>query len=529
MTLGFKGKEGGVLHNALSSHQLKSAFIIAILFALSVGIRMPYMNRPLGVHQQYLMAHALRTPQIWCEGGGASNDNFLPIMSYDNPADKNINNQGRIKDSKGNYYYVSYGPLAHVVPYLVFKVFRVYPSIKAFQIFGLSLHFICCLLVYLIAVLLTRKDCRGRMNIAALMGFTVYLFSPVTLWYHANTYMSEIFVQLPFIAGIYIFLRLMAAPRKSVYYLLLGLSIFLMILTEWIGLIFALVLAVYCLLNFHKKSMRIVLGVVCLSSLSALALILWHYSKIAGLQALIQVLSEKFVERMGVSEGASLKLYFWEAKTWRIIAEHYAVSYGWFLLYIYFVKFFLKDTQKGGAERAVLFLCFWPVFIHHFIFSNFTSVHDFSVLKAGFLMAFLLALVYSKIDHYLFLKWGSGSSRILRTRGLIVGFCLVTLLSIHSYFETNQEFVDRYETMGKEIARVADKKEVVFLNPEVKNEEILPQVVFYAHRNIVRWVNDESALSFLKNYGAPKGIIMIFDHQPRLIRVQHISIDQGKV
>lgn len=501
---------------------------MVILLALSVGIRLPYLNRPLGVHQQYLLAHSLRTQQIWYEGGGALNYKFLTIMSYDNPADKNINNQGRIRDSKGNYYYVSYGPLAHIVPYLVFKAFHVYPGIKAFQIFGLSLHFICCLLVYLIAVLLTRKDCRGRMNVAALMGFTVYLFSPVTLWYHASSYMSEIFVQVPFIAGIYIFLRLMASPHKGVYYLLLGLSVFLMIMTEWIGVLFALVLAIYCLLNFHKKSMRIVLGVVCLSSLTAFALMLWHYSQIAGVQTLIQVLSGKFVERMGVGEVTSLNLHFWDAKTWRFIAEHYIVSYGWFLLYIYLIKWFLKGARNGGVERTMLSLCVWPVLIHHFIFSNFTSIHDFSVLKAGFSISLLTALVYSKIDRYLFLKWGPGPSRILRTQGMIAGFCFMTLLSIYSYFEANQQFVDKYEIIGKKIARAADKQEVVFLRPEVKSQEILPQVVFYAHRNIVRWVNDQSALSFLRHYGAPKGVIMIFDRQPRLIRVQHISVDQGK-
>ena len=519
------------MRSSLASHQLKSAFVIVLLFAVSIGVRLPYMNKPLGGEQQWSTAHALRIQQIWYEGGGILKYKCLPIVTYDNPADKNIDNQGRIKDQEGNYYYVSYGPLAYVVPYLIFKALHVYPDVTPIQIFGLAVHFLCCLLVYLIAAALTRKDCRGRLNIAALMGLAVYLFSPVALWNHCNVYFGEIFVQVFFIAGVYIFLRLMTASHKGIYYALLGLSVFLMISTEWLGLFFSLALLIYCLFNFRKRSMKIIFWVVSLSALAALAVIVWHYFQIDGVQSLLQVWSVKYLARAGIAQKSDWGMHVWDFRTWRAIAEHYRVGYGWFfinLIYIYFIKkCFLEESRNGRVEGILLALCFWPVLIHHLVFLNFTAAHDFSVLKTGFLIALLSALIYSKIDRYLFLKWGSGLSQALKTQGLILCFCFMVVLSVGGYLEANKDIVTgNFEAVGKEIARVADKGEVIFLRSPYNF--IFPQWVLYAHRNIVRWQNNQAALKFLKKTGVPRGVLMVFNDQGQLVREKHLNVGEGE-
>jgi len=519
------------LRSSLASHQLKSALIIVALFALSTGIRLSYMSRPLGEGHEYLTAHTLRIQQIWYEGG-ALNHKFLPIMTYDNPNDKNIKNQGRIKDQEGNYYYVSYGPLAHMVPYLIFKALHVYPDVTALQIFGLAVHFSCCLLVYLIVSALTRKNCRGRSNIPALMGLAVYLFSPVALWNHSNVYFSEMFVQVFFIAGVYVFLRLMTASHKGIYYALLGLSVFLMIFTEWLGAFFSLTLLIYCLFNFRKRSMRIVFGVVSVSSLVALALLLWHYSQIAGVQSLMRTLSEKYLERSGVFQKIHPGQNIWDLTAWQAITNYYILGYGGFfinLIYIYFIKkCFVEESRNGRLERILLFLCLWPVLMHHLVLWDFTTLHDFSVLKTGFLIALLTGLIYSKIDGYFFQKWGSGLSQVLRTGGLILCFCFMTVLSVGGYLEANKDIVaGNFEAVGKEIARVADKGEVIFLKPERPGALILPQIVFYAHRNIALWKSKLDALKFLKRTGAKRGVLMAFNNRGQLVREQHIKVDDG--
>jgi hypothetical protein len=250
---------------------------------------------------------------------------------------------------------------------------------------------------------------------------------------------------------------------------------------------------------------------------------------------LIQTWSQKYLERAGIAQAVGLGMHIWDFKTWHAITEHYMVGYGWFLInlmYIYLIKkCFLEKVRHGTVERAVLFLCLWPVLLHHLVFLNFTGVHEFSVLKTGFLIALLTALIYSKIDHYLFRKWGAELSQVLRTQGLLIVFCLMTLLSVNSYFETYKLFefqkqaAARVVAMGKKIASVADRQEVIFLEP--KFVEISLPLVFYAHRNITGWTNDQDAMKFLKRTGAKRGVIVAFDGRGQLVRETHINVDEG--
>jgi len=247
-------------------------FIIISFFIISLFIRIPNLNRPLSYHHEWLTSTVLRTQQIWYEKEDLTH-RFLPIMTYNNKSDRNISNQANLKDALGNYYYTSYPPFAYIFPYLIFQIFNIYPDVLPLQIFNIIIHFISAFFIFLIISLLTNKYYLNKVNIPSLCGFSIYLFSSATLWFHSNVYMSDIFVQPIYIIGIYLFLKIIKNDEKMIYYVLLGIFNFFMIYTEWLGVFFAFSVFIYALFNLREKAMQKVLVCIIASSIASLALI----------------------------------------------------------------------------------------------------------------------------------------------------------------------------------------------------------------------------------------------------------------
>jgi hypothetical protein len=155
--------------------------MVLALFGLSLWVRLPLFERPLGTSgSEWLTANVVRFLQIWSQEGAIKN-RFCFNSNYPNPADKNIQNHSHdayYKDRNGNYYYVSYPPFALIAPYAAFKLFGIYPDVIPLRIFGLFVHFLTALFVFLIADLLTRRRPSPPVNVAAILAFAFYVFSP---------------------------------------------------------------------------------------------------------------------------------------------------------------------------------------------------------------------------------------------------------------------------------------------------------------------------------------------------------------
>ena len=91
-------------------------------------------------HHEFATATALRIIQIWYDNG-IEKYNYNPVMNYNTPVDKFINNEanasGKMLDADGNYYYVSHPPFAYYFPYYVFKAIHVRPDVLPLQIFNM--------------------------------------------------------------------------------------------------------------------------------------------------------------------------------------------------------------------------------------------------------------------------------------------------------------------------------------------------------------------------------------------------------
>jgi hypothetical protein len=102
----------------------KTLPILLVAFLLSVAVRLPQLGRPLSKHHEFCTAVTLRVLQVWWDNG-IEKYRYNPVMTYNNEADKFINNfanaTGKVVDEEGNFYYVSHPPFAYYFPYIVFK------------------------------------------------------------------------------------------------------------------------------------------------------------------------------------------------------------------------------------------------------------------------------------------------------------------------------------------------------------------------------------------------------------------------
>ena len=124
--------------------------ILLLLFGVSILVRLPYLNRPLGMHHEWLTAQTLVIHSVWYQRGIAS-CGFNPIVTFALPADKNIfTPMGKIASPSGDYYYTSQPPFGYILPYLVLTSLGIRPDVLPLEIFNLFVHFACIVLVFLI-------------------------------------------------------------------------------------------------------------------------------------------------------------------------------------------------------------------------------------------------------------------------------------------------------------------------------------------------------------------------------------------
>jgi hypothetical protein len=492
---------------------LKKTFpFLLIAFMLSVVLRMPQLGRPLSKHHEFCTAVSLRILQNWWDEG-IEKFNYLPATNFAKDADKFINNfgnaTGSVVDAAGNYYYVSHPPLAYYVPYVFLKLINVRPDVVPLQLFNMLLHFLSAIFVYFIVCLLSFNRARSHLHVPSFVAFLFYLFAPATLWFQGNVYMSDMAVQLPFVIGVYIVLKMIIRQKFYVpkYIFFYSLVLFSMIYTSWLGVFFAIAVIVYSLLHTRASKgfnvlILLTIGVLFLT----LRLIIYQYSSVAGLSALLTESFDRYLVRGSL--GDLQNGFFGFVSSYLIFLKNLIYNYllNYFFFYLIIVGFIgfvfsrhkLKITFSENGYRF-MWLSVLPIALLHLLFLNY-SEHDFTVLYASLFFSVLCGIFYDKIK-----KSGAVSHQRLN---LIFGLSLL-LLMIHftvSNMPGSKNFRgERYDVdmlKGEYIAQQAKADEVVFMleKPE-------PQLLFYAQRNIKVVKDTDQAMVFLQQRKMANGRI----------------------
>lgn len=492
---------------------LKRTFPILLgIFLLSVLVRVPQLNRPLGKHHEFCTAVSLRIMQIWYDNG-ISTYGYNPVMTYNNPADKFINNHanqsGKMVDKEGNYYYVSHPPFAYYAPFAVFKLLHIRPDVLPLQIFNLLLHFISGLFVYFTVCLLSFSRARSLPYRSALVAYSIYLFLPVTLWFQGNVYMSDMAVHTLFIIGVYVALKMIIRQKFYVpkYIFFYAVVLGLMIYTSWLGVFFALGVLVYSLLHVRANGgFKVLIWSTLIVTLVMLRLITYQYSQIAGPQAYLEEMFSRYLVRGSLAETDQgvfhfMFNYLWLFKTliYNYII-HYIVIYVALILFVWLVmsRRKMKIVFSENGYRFI-WLSVMPVLLLHFFFLNY-SEHDFTALHASLFFSVLLGILYDKVKK-------SGTMPLRRMQIALVAMLVVLVVQYEvmnwggRYFGTSGVQSAFFEQYTKDVIK---KEEVVFID----KAEATPQAVFYLQRNIRLSLNREDAISFLKQKNISKGVIL---------------------
>lgn len=476
------------------------------MFLISVLVRYPNINRPLSKHHEFVTAIPLRVLQIW-EKEGAAKYHFNPVMNYPGKANKNINNNasttGTMLDEGGNYYYVSHPQFAYIFPYVVFKLFHIKATVLSLEIFHLVINFFSAAFIYLIICLLAIQKPFKKLFIPGLIGFVVYVFSPGILWFQANTYMSDMLVQLPFILAVYTMLKLLMRKRfySTKYLFFYALFLFLMIYTSWLGLFFAMAVFVYSIIKLRYQKVFIPLIFITIGvSLFTLFLIFKQYSLINGSEAYIIQMMDRFSERGSFGGETIFGFILRKLIELKVVLFTYVTSFlPIFLLLTLFVWLSISKEKLGFVftKHGIRFL--WlstlPVLFLHFVLLNYSG-HDFVSMHGALFLAVVVGILYDKLKR----------KQVLSNFMLNGGIVLTVLLSVVMYYYINMpgEYSwkgDLYATsknIGEFIKENAQDDEIVYLTGNVTLD---PQLIVYAERNIVRISEEEITKVLNENKG----------------------------
>lgn len=504
--------------------------VLLLVFALSVLVRLPNLDRPLSKHHEFVTTISLRILQIW-DKEGAAKYNFNPVMNYPGKANKFINNHasttGTMRDSEGNYYYVSHPPFAYIMPHAFHQLLHIKPTNLSLQIFHLLVNLVSALFIYLIVCLLGQQKPFAKLYISGLVGVVVYLFNPGVLWFQTNTYMSDMLVHLFFILGVYTMLKLLMRKRFfSIKYLVYySLFLFLMIYTSWLGLFFAFAVFLYSLIKLRNEKVFLPLIFITIGvSFFALWLIVKQYSIIAGTDAFVLQMLDRVSERGSLAGSGFFGFFIMKIKQTFTVIKTYMLSYlPIFLLLITFGWLVLTKAKlrivftKNGYR--FLWLSTLPVLLLHFTLLNYSG-HHFVSLYGSLFLSVLIAILYDK------LRQAEVMSRLMLNAGVVI----LAVLSVAIYYYINRpgaySWKGDYYAEGKDIGEFvkvnAEDDEVVFYSGKVALD---PQIIVYAERNMLRIKSEEEAMDFLQKRNLSKGVWIHADNEDAFL-VKRLELEQ---
>lgn len=489
-----------------SSFVSRQLAVVIAFFAFSVFIRAPYLDRPLSDHHEWVTAQTmialdnLRTQ-------GALAHLLTPIQTYPLPADKFVFNAGmKVLDKDGNGYYTSFPPFAVIAPYLVLTLFSLDVTVLNLQLFNLAGHLCGTLLIFFT---LGRVLSHGPSpRAAAAVGAVTYIFLAPNLWYGANVYSWDTFWHYLWIAGIFCVIRLDDAMRHSpvsvAAFVPLGLATFFVTYSEYQGVLFALSVALWGFGNVRRSRQYAWMIFVAMGA-SALAI------GLTALQYSLQVGPEVWMRSL--ADTAGFRSYLGDYD-WMDIPRNYlwAISYailpvaalaaGW-------LKWGHPSWPVRLSDNEVLFayLSAAPVIVHHVLLPQWTAVHDYSNIKSLIFVSGAMAWLFQRFSA------GRDTPR-LAYAGVWIALIWGFSGSIERYQRVYVPAPARYQELGREIAALADDAEVVFMLPA---GAIVPQIIYYAKRNIQSVPSEEAALGWLDKHGREKGRLLGINEEYEIV------------
>lgn len=471
----------------------KRVLILVLIFAGSVALRVPNLNRPLSKHHEFVTAISLRVLQVW-EQEGAINLGLNPAMNYSGRANKGIDNHAtslhKLCDEQGNFYYTSHPPLAYILPYATFQLVGASASVLNLQIFHLFFHFLSGVLLLLII-----KNLDGTQR-AQLIGFTVYCFLPSTLWFQSNTYMSDMLVHFFFLWGILSLIRIKKAPSTRRLFVLLGV-VFLMSYTSWLSVFFAFSGGIYALL-FLKAIRWKVIAALFLGTMAGLVLMVIQYSTIAGFDIFWEQLTQRFGVRGSNSSESTAGFFDQKLKEMGLLLFNYVANYGSLAILVLSLLLHRLGGRKVvyfGQMKEFALISLLPILLLHLVLLNYSG-HDFTALYASGFIAVSAAFVLS--------EFASRAQSLHLGTIVVLGSAVYLWVNRPGEISQNGDRYNEFALQGEFIRTTVSDDDVVFW----MGKELDPMTIVYAKRNLVEITTIKEAHDYLVDHQFQTGVII---------------------
>ena len=507
--------ESAMVYSSEVKKKGRYLIVIFILFFASLVVRFPHMKHRLYHNYEWVTAQTLIALEN-LDSQGAFKHRFCILQTYPLEADKYVKNVCiHLMDRNGNGYYPSFPPFSVIFPYMIFKLFSININVTNLQILNLIFHLVATVFVYHTICMVLSPDANPKF--AALLGSTFFIFLAPNLWFFSNTYSWDIFWHYIWVIGIYYAVRLIKniSEKKfnntSLY--VLGLINFFMIYAEYQGLLYALSVISYAFIKLKKaESYKKVIFTLVVTSMLSVSLTFWQYCSISGVDRFLHILNWTLRRRSILGQF-----------DYRDIFLNYQRGFFYVLPPIVLMMVILVKKRLGrlstlftGRELTLLYFSALPVVTHHIMLMQWTAIHDYSVLKSSVFVSFLIAILFSKIDFY------CKRNKVCLLLPLV--FMMGSLItSIHTYKSkfANHGNPNRFYEIGKTIRENALDDEVVFALSE---ERTVPQIIYYAHRNIQPVKSSEEVETWLRQHGRNKGVVFHIDQNDKIVNIEKVRL-----
>lgn len=471
----------------------RSALVAVLLaFVLSIAVRWPLIDRPLSAHHEYCTAFTLIALTNWWDDGyaahhGMPSGGFIREGERLLPPDRYDRNERAV-----GLYYFSHPPLAYDLPYALFVATGTAPNAAGLQWMNIFFHLVTALALFHAV----RIAVGGERPQAPLFAAVLYFFLPATLWFHGNAYMSDMFVQVPWVLHLAFAMRVLqpgARPSRRTW-IGYGITLFLVLYTSWLGVFAActgVVVAVVRWWKDRKVPLAMIVGISALAFMAAFGLTAWRFLQVIDADALVVQLRSRFAVRgsFGAENGVWPLL--------KQIAVNYRIG---FLPVILLLVLVVPIIRRQGRPLAIhrdlrlfILLTGLPVLLDHAFLLQYAA-HDFAALKAAPLLCGLAGWSLAQLGP----RW---------SRALLVLTCFASVLY---FYRTNP-------LPGRDGGRYAQERELgLFIAANAAPDEVVfaqglstePQVAWYARRNIHGVADVEAARAFLRERGVERGVVI---------------------
>jgi len=463
--------------------------IVLIAFLLSIVIRIPNLHRPLSKHHEYLPAVVLINAISWKQAGGGYIFHYTPVMNYQNKGDKFLGNEVLTKD--GNVVYLSIGPGWYMLPYFFFTIADTPVSVAGLRILNLLFGLLTLMLCILLFNSILSKENRKK-NTMIVTACLVMLFSPGALWYSGNGY-THTFMMLPFAILVMMALLPMFEAANRISGARLILLFFLLLLgiyMDWFTLFIGVTAIVYSLFKLRQDRRYLLLtGIIVAGLICGVSLIFWQFASYAGFEETKQYWEGRFqINRSlpGLRKTAMLIMHYVTAYLPLLIA-----------LFLCLASSLRKGSLLSGSEKSFAVIWGGAVVLYHLNFSNWSFVHEFSVIPASPLIAFLFARYCSEIN--LFSR--PGTVRIVMASVMLLGIAQYYYINPPGKTSLIGMRYDTYEILGKSLRNI-DREHKIFM----KMIEANPMIEYYAGRNLTNASDTVHAKSLMKEWGLKEAV-----------------------